>query len=214
VGGTAGLGVKGAAGVVKTRGRWYLGAQRETFRIYEVVGNEIRMVGDYPLLGDSDSHSGQPATLVRNDAADALAIWVRANRTRGTETEWFVYPVDPETGTVSEPTLIDRAQLAKMPGACSDGDSGWELVGLPPVSPFVDLAGDAGGFSTPRSVRVRLVAGARGVCIDALTAEIDSPMPPHPAVAAADWAGQRITVPMFVSDRTQTGARWKFRCTR
>ena len=214
VGAAAGLGVKVAAGVVKTGGRWYLGAQRETFRIYEVVGNGIRMVGDYPLLLDGDARSSQQTTLVRNDTADALAIWVRANRTRGSETEWFVYPVDPDTGAVSEPTLIDRAQLAKMPDACSDGDSGWELVGIPPVSPFVELQGDARGFSTPRSVRARLIVGARGVCIDALTAELDSAMPLHPAIGAADWAGKRITVPMFVSDRAHSGARWKFRCTR
>ena len=210
----AALGVNGAAGVVKTGGRWYVGAQRESFRIFEVVGDEIRLVGDYPMLTDNSSRSAMQTTVVRNDSGDGLAIWVRANRTRGSETMWYVYPVDPDSGAVSEPVVVDRATLAKMPDACRDGDSGWELVGAPPVSPFVDVHDDPRGLTTPRSVQARMRVGANGLCVDALSAELESPIPAQPRPAPSDWAGRRVTVPMFVSDGSGSGARWKFRCTR
>ncbi len=204
------LGVNAAAGVVKTGGRWYIGTQRETFRIFEVLGDEVRLVGDYPMLADSGSRSVLQTTLVRNDTATSLAIWVRANRTRGSETQWYVYPVEPQTGAVSEPVVIARSELAQMPDACGDGDSGWELAGPPPVSPYIDVHGGP----TPRGLEAKLRVGANGLCVDALSAEIDSLVPARPQAAARDWAGNRVTVPMFVSERQHRGARWVFRCTR
>ena len=201
------LGVSVAAGAVKVGGQWYIGARRDSFRVFALGTDEVRLLGDYPLLPTEAGTDELHYSLVRDDRARGLAIWVQANRVRGTETSWYVYPIDLESGKVRDPLVFPPPRLGTRPPACGDGDLGWVLIGSPPVSPYVDLEG-AADQRILGSVRVRLIASARGLCLDALHAQAEEELP---RPTAPPERPHRPTVPLIATD--EQGQRWHVHCS-
>ncbi len=200
--------VAAVAGAVKVGGRFFIGIDRQSFRIYRVTSDRLTLVGDYPEV--ESSSSAISAVVVRSARGDALGIWVRAARTRGAYTSWYVFPVDPETGAVEPPLVIEPRDLGRFPPACSVDDEGWLLVGAPPIVPYVELEGQDGAWS-PRRVDARWIAGPHGLCLDALSAEgeLPRPGPSTPPIGAP----LRRTVPMTVLDADRPGGRSLLRCS-
>lgn len=200
--------VAAVAGAVKVGGRFYIGIDRGSFRIYRVTSDRLALVGDYPEVESSSSAAS--AVVVRSARGDALGIWVRAARVRGAYTTWYVFPIDPETGAVEPPLVIEPRELGRVPPACSVDDEGWLLVGAPPVAPYVEIEGQEGAWS-PRRVDARWIAGPQGLCLDALSAEGEPPTLGDPTPATG--APPRRTVTMTVLDADRPFGRAFLRCS-
>lgn len=200
--------VLAASGVVKVEGSFYLGVDRDSFRVYRVASDRLVLVGDYPEVeGASSSVS---VVLVRNARSDALGLWVRVARVRGAHSSWFVFPIDAAQGSVEPPLVIEPRDLGRMPPPCSADDDGWVLVGSPPVAPYVELEGVEGAWS-PRRFDARWLAGPSGLCLDALSAE--GQLPGAAALVPATRSSARRTVPMTVRDPDQPTGRSLLRCS-
>jgi hypothetical protein len=205
---TAGL--TEAAGAVKLGDQWYLGSESGPFSILRVDGDHISVLGTYPLLGERQRRGAVTATLVRSRAGDTLGIWVRSNKLRGSQSHWYVYPVDVTSGTVDEPLELGPPELGTLPPPCGEGDEGWLLEGSPPVAPYVELSG--GGPSAWR-LQARLLVSPVGLCLDALAADAQADLPTH--LRAPD-AGTPTSgwVPLALAAHGDPAKRWGMRCTR
>jgi hypothetical protein len=214
VSGAAKLGLYQLSGAVKLGSTWYLGSSQgnNAFQIFRVEGNRLVRVRMYPLRDASRARGMLRSELTRNERGDALGIWVQARRTRGIATKWYVYPVNPETGDVSEPMELSGQELGRTPAHCASGEDGYILEGEPPVDPYVDFAKGADSVRT-RRVSARILASVRGVCLDALSAESEGGLPARmPAADLATWAHGRESTEMVLQDRDRSGHRWGFRC--
>jgi len=200
--------VLAASGVVKVGGSYYLGVDRDSFRVFRVASDRLVLVGDYPEV--EGSSGGVSVVLVRNARSDALGLWVRVARVRGAYSSWYVFPIDAVSGAVEPPLVIEPRELGRVPPACAADDDGWVLVGSPPVAPYVEIEGVEQTWS-PRRVDARWVAGPSGLCLDALTAEGEGPAAAAPMRAARGPV--RRTVPMSVRDPDQPMSRFLLRCS-
>ncbi len=204
------------AGVVKLGSSWYIGFQygSSEFRVYRIEGSRLSLLGSYPLRVASRTGM-MTSRLVRSARGDALGILAEARTLRGSSTSWYVYPIDLRTHRAGAPLELTPALLASAPPCGDDDSDGWLIEAEPPVSPYMDFVGDADPLRV-QHVAARLVASARGLCIDALAADADSPVPRHlrpPAGGVATWSAGRPTMTLVVSGRGG-GERWGFRCMR
>lgn len=214
VSGAAKNGLYQLSGAVKLGSTWYLGSAQgnNAFQLFRVEGNRLVRVRMYPLRDASRARGMLHSELTRNQRGDALAIWVQARRTRGIATKWYVYPVNPESGDVSEPIELAGEELANTPEHCASGDDGYILEGEPPVDPYVDFAKGADSVRA-RRVTARMLASVRGVCLDALSAESEGGVPARMAgTDLGTWGRGRSTTEMVLQDRDRSGQRWGFRC--
>lgn len=201
------LGVSLPSGVVRVGGQYHFGADRETFRVFVVAGERLRLVGDYPELDASQQSPN--AVVVRNARGDALGLWVRALRTRGASTAWYIHEIDTRTGALEAPLVLEPRDLARVPRACEAGDDGWVLVGALPLTPWIELT-DSEVRWTPRRVDARLLASPRGLCVDAFT--VEGELPPAAARPVSPRSGA-VPFSMIAVDRDQPQRRALLRCT-
>ncbi|MEZ4226013.1 MAG: hypothetical protein R3B13_34010 [Polyangiaceae bacterium] len=200
--------------VVKAGSNWYVaGAQgSNAFSFFRVVGNKLVMVRSYPLRHGPRSQGRVLTELVRTARGDALGLLVRALRTHGASTRWYVYPVDGESGDVGTPLELSPELLGRAPKPCSDGEQGYEIVTEPPVDPYLDFNGSASAVRA-RRVQARMLVSVRGLCVDQLGAQADVAVPAKMnAGDVAAVAAGRATVAMTLIDRERTGRRWGFQC--
>ncbi len=200
--------------VVKAGSTWYVaGAQgHNSFRVFRVVGNKLVSVRAYALRHGPRSRGNVVTSLVRTARGDALGILVRARRTRGLATRWYVYPLGTDTGEAGPPLELTPRHLAKAPGPCRPGDDGYEIVVEPPVSPYLDFVGSANSVRA-RNVRAKLLASVSGLCLEGLSARAEKDVPAR--LAKADLtalASGRPLVRLTLGDRQRTGRRWAFQC--
>ena len=205
------VGLTEAAGAVKLGDQWYLGSESGSFSVLRVDGDRVVVLGTYPLLGERQRRGAVSATLVRSRAGDALGIWVRSNKLRGSQSRWYIYPVDVTSGTVDQPLELGPTELGSFPPPCGEGEDGWLLEGNPPVAPYVELQG-----AGPNAWRLqaRLLVSPVGICLDALAADAQADLPGHlvrasgAAMPAGGW------VPLALAAHGEPAKRWGMRCTR
>ena len=216
VAGVTKLGVTNLAGVVKVGSTWYIGASygSDEFGVFRIEGSQISLFGRYPVR--VGMRSGNVVTrLVQSARGDAIGIWSEARKLRGSSTSWFVFPIDLQTRRAGAPLEIAPATLVSAPPCSDEDDDGWLLEGEPPVAPYMDFVGDADPLRVHR-IAARLLASARGMCIDSLAAEVDSTVPRRMRPVAggvSTWSSGHRTVTLTVTGRGG-GARWGFRCMR
>jgi hypothetical protein len=206
-------GLTEAAGAVKLGDQWYVGGDGSSFRILRVEGEQMDLVGTYPLLGERQRRGMVSATLVRSRAGDALGIWVRSNKLRGSQSRWYVYPVDVATGTVDQPLEIGPTELGTFPPACGESDDGWLLEGSPPLPPLVVLPG---GEAHVWRLEARLLASPTGLCVEALALATGAQADLTARIGRASDAEFRTSgkVPLALAAHADPEKRWGLRCTR
>ena len=157
-------------GVAKVGDRWYFGVKGGSvdFMVYVLQGNRAELLAQYGEL----SRRLAPR-LVRDNRSQSLAIWAKDAKMRGAATTWYLYPLDAETGRVSEPLVLSPQMLGASPRPCDPDSEGWVLDGEPPVQPLVQLLDASDDADSPRGVNARLLAGAQGVCLAGLRARAD-----------------------------------------
>lgn len=210
---TSGLG--DLAGAVRLGQTWYVGAHQQSeqsFRVFRIEGNHLALFAEYPDRLELQPRTTVVLRLVRSARGDALGIWASAQKFRGAATSWFVFPIDLDSTRAGEPLELTPQAIANA-HACGPGDDGWVLQGPPVVDPYLDLAGQA---DTVRATRphARMLAGARGLCIDSLSAQLEgsSAAIAGTASSVASWAAGRPTISMTLAARPPDGRRWGFRC--
>ena len=190
--------------IVKLGSAWYLGhVQGQTFRLLSVEGDRMRLLQEYPLRVVGTTR----ATLVRSMRGDALAIWVRAGASGA-----YVFPIDRESGQVSDPFEIPVRELGTMPRACTSDDDGFLVVDKPSPAPHVEF-GD--GFESMRAsdVQARLLVGPLGICTETLAAQADSALPTSYKRGSLSGPRAGRAIPFVLTDRGIKGRRWGFRCS-
>lgn len=192
------------SGIVKVDGSWYFGStiSSQSFRVYRLDGDEMVFFADFPMRPGAASRGVQ---LVRSTQGDALGILTKVMPLRGSESRWYVFPVDIQSKEAGEPLELSAAQLGATPRACGAEDQGWYLVGDPPVQPHVDSGSDL----RISRVSAKLIADSSGLCLESLAAESSGRMGDKPPAAVPVNVS---SVPMVVSNRSQDGQRWGYRC--
>jgi hypothetical protein len=204
------IGDRSLSGVVKVEGKWYLGfvPGPRAFEVFGTEGGELSVLASYPRYSDEGE-----VRLVRSASGNALGIWVVAHGqdgTRGGGDTWFVYPVDVRTGAASAPIVVTRSELARAPRACEPEEDGWTLVHE--ISPSVAKLEFTHVSETPSVTRLsaRLKLGTRGLCLDALAAQLEGDPPKDLKMRGAPaWPARTAT--LALSDRV-SDRRWEFRC--
>ncbi len=204
------IGDRSLSGVVKVEGKWYLGfvPGPRAFEVFGTDGGELSVLASYPRYSDEGE-----ARLVRTASGNALGVWVIAHGqdgTRGGGDTWFVYPVDSRTGAASAPIVVTRSELARAPRPCEPEEDGWTLVH--DVSPSIAKVEFSHVSETPSMTRLtaRLKLGSRGLCLDALAAQLDGDPPKDLKMRGAPaWPARTAT--LALSDRV-SDRRWEFRC--
>ncbi|HEX3596845.1 MAG TPA: hypothetical protein VHU80_17170 [Polyangiaceae bacterium] len=204
------IGDRSLSGVVKVDGKWYLGfvPGPRAFEVFGTEGGELSVLASYPRYSDEGE-----ARVVRTTAGSGLGIWVVAHGqdgTRGGGDTWYVYPIDARTGSASLPIVVTRTELAHAPRPCEPEEDGWVLVH--DVSPSVAKLEFTHVSEMPSVARVaaRLKLGTRGLCLDALAAQLDGDPPKDLKMRGAPaWPAR--TASLALSDRV-SDRRWGFRC--
>lgn len=193
------------AGAVQVQGTWYFGStiNSQAFRIYRLDGDELAYFADYPMRPGSVSQGVQ---LVRSTRGDALGILTKVSPLRGSESRWFVFPVDTQSRDAGEPLELTSEVLGTTPRRCGPEDEGWSIISEPPVQPYLQLEGTRAVGSR---VQAKFIADASGVCVEALAAMTSS---------GRDLAGVKAVPPpassvgLALSERGSGEGRWAFRC--
>ena len=211
VGGATFWDVNSLAGAVRAGGAWYIGlgsGSPRTFTVLKITGDRASAFGSYPR----QQRSNAPARVVRNARADALGLWIADTKVRGSATSWYVFPIDLRTGRTGEPLQLTPEMLAPTPPPCSPDDDGWVLTGNAPIEPYLDMVPEAGDVRT-RSAQVRVLASEHGVCLDALSANLDGPVPTADALrrGSAALSARKASVPLALRSALQ---RFRFRCSQ
>jgi hypothetical protein len=195
--------IGGVTSVVKLDSGYFVGATADgrLFRIYRVQSGRLELLAEFPEI------SGMQVApeLVTSTRRNALGIWTRA-------ASWYVHPVDLQTGAVDAPLELTPAALSKMPRSCSGDEDGWILDGALGVEPYVDFPKHKDSLAT-RNFEARLVASEGNLCAESLAAQSDEPVTRASAAGAGKpEAAKQSPVPMVLSDRSEQGRRWSFKC--
>jgi hypothetical protein len=123
--------------------------------------------------------------------------------------DWFVLPIDPDTGDLDEPVRLYGSDLeGRIPEACPDERDGWMVNTDLSFAPAVRVVAPSSVNISSVELRLRLDPGS--VCVDAMAARAEGLVATSSAVhrtASSDPGG----LPLAATD-TASGRRWLLRC--
>jgi hypothetical protein len=202
------LRTQGALGVISSFARAgrssYVGALGEgpTLRVYRVEGTALAPLGEYLDVVPRT----ELARLAPSTRGDGLALWVRSGN-------YFLYPLDPKTGTLDEPIEITADALGSMPRPCNPDEDGYvvgdalsTLAGLG-AAPRIDLY-DA-PVQVGNGIEVRLIVSGSDFCTDGVAAPVGG------TGTRAKPSPEKKTTPgvsLVLNDPRPGGTRRLFRC--
>lgn len=204
------IGERPLAGTVKVDGKWYAGfiPGPRAFEIFTAESGTLSVLASYPRYTEEGD-----VRIVRTATGGGLGIWAVARGqegTRGGGDTWFVYPIDTRTGAAAAPLVVTRDQLAHAPRPCELEEDGWVLVH--DVSPSIARVEFTHVTETPSVARIsaRLKLGTRGLCLDAMAAQVEGDPPRDLKMRGVPTWPSR-TLSLALSDRV-SDRRWGFRC--
>jgi hypothetical protein len=202
------LNAPGALGVLSSvaqaGGHFYIGSVTDGrgFRVSRVEASGIVTVGEYP---DAVPRSGAP-TLVPATQGSGLGLWIRSG-------DFYLYPIDPQTGGVDAPLVFPADTLSTMPRVCSEKPDGYLVSDALALDPQVDFA-VRGPTIRARQVEAKLLVSSTELCTEGLRAKADGPIGAGKLIAEPAAAAPRSDpgVVMALVDRRDGGRRMSFRC--
>jgi hypothetical protein len=128
---------------------------------------------------------------------------------------FYVVPVDPESGEVSEAIRLTRRDLGgEVPERCAPGQDGWLVDASLDSTPAIELVG---GYASLDSIELRMRIDPGFACVDSMAARMNGTFtkptgappssPPSAREADAGW------LPLAVTERS-SDRRWVFRCSK
>jgi hypothetical protein len=196
-------GVGAVLSAVRLGATFYVATQEEqrNIRVFALESGEARLVGQYADLAQG---RGVGPVLVRSVRGDALGIWTRGSG-------WYVFPLDSRTGAVTGVIELTPQTLGRMPRVCAPEEEGYLLEGPIGIEPYVDFVDGAERVSA-HGYEGRFVVSDHGVCLSALAAQSDAAIA-RPLVIQAERRAPVASAPLVVSDRSDRGRRFGFRCS-
>jgi hypothetical protein len=128
--------------------------------VWKIEPGRARVLARLPRLGSSVGN----ARLVRRTRSRGLGVLTTGPvGTRGTS-QWFVMPIDPDTGALSDMITVGGQDTGGRPRRCTEDDDGWIVEG---VSVGASVPGTRTGAAESR---MRLDAGRS--CIESMSATL------------------------------------------
>lgn len=193
------------SGAVNVQGTWYFGStiNSQAFRIYRLDGDELAYFADFPMR---PGRASQGVQLVKSTRGDALGILTKVSPLRGSESRWYIFPVDTQSRDAGEPLEISSEVLGANPRPCTSADEGWSIVSEPPVQPYLHLGGTG---ATGSRLQAKMIADASGLCVEALAATTSDGRALKGVKAVPPVTSG---VGLALSERGGGEGRWGFRC--
>lgn len=206
-------------GAVRVGETWYVitqGSLYEAVILWRIDLGVARQLGTYFRPARYGLESPR---IVRRAFGGAVGLLVTGPPEPGDRVgSWYVLPVNPENGEISEAVQLVRRDLAGIAlDRCAAGRDGWVIDTAFDTSASVEVNGSYGALDAIE-MRARMDSGT--LCIEALASRVDglSSKPktpgakvtapkPGPAAAIADAAA----IPLAATERG-TGRRWALSC--
>jgi hypothetical protein len=170
-------------GAVRMAGHWYVATPQGSGELPALVvwlvdGGTVREVARLPRLGIEPR---TPVRLASREDGRTLGVVVEGEpSTDGTPAARWVFPVDAETGSVSEPEPLGATDLSDRPlTLCTAEDTGWQLELPYPSSVQVRIGPLYRAYVQSPFARIRLSRGA--ACLERLLGSVEpwSARPPE-----------------------------------
>jgi hypothetical protein len=180
--------------------------------LYRADGGVVRRLARLPRIAVP---AGEFAPkLMRRSQSQGLGILVQgAPGFDQVIRDWYVLPLDPETGEMDEPVRLFGSDLeGAIPERCAADRDGWVVNTDLSFPPAVQVVGPGQMNVSAIELRLRLDPGA--VCVDAMAARVEGlamgqPGVPARAVLPAD--GSLPDLPLAATDPS-SGRRMLLRC--
>jgi hypothetical protein len=155
------------------------------------------------------SSGDAPARLVRRTRSGAIGLLVQGAPAFGQSVrDWYVLPVDRDTGEVGQPIRLVGSDLeGRAVVRCDPDAEGWIVDTFLSISPSVRVLPPL--VAAPSSIELRLRLDPGQVCVDAIAARGDGLV--LPARRYGRSIDERGAIPMAVTDPA-SGRRWALRC--
>jgi hypothetical protein len=130
--------------------------------------------------------------------------------------DWYVLPIDPETGDLDEPVRLLGSDLeGQLPERCPDEGDGWMVNTELSLAPAARLLPPSGGSLGAIELRLRLDPGK--VCIETIAARAEGLSTPlllaaAPGVQHHDRVSFGATDLPMAATEASTGRRWLLKC--
>jgi hypothetical protein len=127
--------------------------------------------------------------------------------------DWYVLPLDPETGELDEPVRLFGSDLeGQIPERCAPDRDGWLVNTDLSLAPAIQIVSPAQANVSAVELRLRLEPGS--VCVDAMAARTEAAVFSQPGGApriplAAD--GSVPDLPLAATD-SSSGRRMLLKC--
>lgn len=208
--------VGGAARMGET---WFFltqGASYDAVALWRSDLGVSRQIGSYFRPTHARYSPPEAPRLVRRALGGGLGILFGSSPEPGDRAgNFYVTPVDPESGEVGEAIRLTRRDLSgEVPERCAPGQDGWLLDASLDATPAIELVG---GYASLDSVELRMRIDPGFACVEAMSARMDgtftkpagAPPSSPPSAREADAAG----LPLAATERS-SGRRWIFRCSK
>ncbi|HEU4407559.1 MAG TPA: hypothetical protein VFS43_19995 [Polyangiaceae bacterium] len=187
--------------------------------VWRIEPSRSRVLARLPRLPPAGGGPPELVTLVRRARGPGVGLFAQGLGTFGrSEREFYVVPLDPQTGSVGEALRLGPADFGgKAPAPCDPEADGWLVDFSPSFAQGPTLLTATGARITDLSWRLRLEAGR--ACAEAALGRIpDASTPKGPAPAArpakpskpAPAPAAGATVPIVVEDKS--GRRALLKC--
>lgn len=173
-------------------------SRSEGFAVYRTEGLRLIQIADFDAPpGDSIQAVG----LIRDLRGQGLALWVRA-------TDWYIMPIDPATGLLASPTVIEASALANMPEACGAEAEGWLVLDTLRIAPYVEVADQRAEFA---QMEARLVVSEQAVCLEDLAAE--GRIATDARRQGGRATGRGVGSSLMLTPRNRVSGAWELACS-
>jgi hypothetical protein len=127
--------------------------------------------------------------------------------------DWYVLPIDPDTGELDEPVRLYGSDLeGRVPELCADERDGWIVNTELSLAPAVRVATPTPATLSGIELRLRLDPGS--VCVDRMAARAEGLVSPSTSATAPHRTtppAEMGDLPLAATDST-SGRRWLLRC--
>jgi hypothetical protein len=180
--------------------------------VYRVDGGVVRRLARLPRI---PVPAGEFAPkLMRRTQSKGLGILVQgAPGFDQIIRDWYVLPVDPDTGDLDEPARLFGSDLeGQIPERCPEERDGWAVNTELTLSPAASITSPASASLSAIELRLRLDPGK--VCVDAIAARAEGlGAPPAGAPTGAHHTPllEPREIPLAATDPA-SGRRWLLGC--
>jgi hypothetical protein len=180
--------------------------------LYRADGGVVRRLARLPRI---PVPAGEFAPkLMRRSQSQGLGILVQgAPGFDQVIRDWYVLPLDPETGELDEPVRLFGSDLeGQIPERCAPDRDGWLVNTDLSLAPAIQIVSPAQANVSAIELRLRLDPGS--ACIDAIAARVEASVfsqPGLPVRIPLSADGSPPELPLAATD-SSTGRRMLLKC--